>query len=643
MELANKKGITFLFISCLLLLLQINGLAQNSLLARKISINIENTKIEDALDLISKKGRFYFSYNSAIFEEEKIIPSLKENNVSVKSLIEKIFDDKIEAFETGKYIILKPAPKNKPEEKPTQKSIPEQKTRYTITGYIVNSQTGERLSNATIYEIGKTNSVLANMDGYYNITVSTKNDRLGLAYSRRNFKDTIIVIQPANHSINMRLRPKEELPETIDNKKLIASNKNADAIAQLEELSLVKFAVKRRQFDLSKNLEFLEKQHFQVSILPNIGTNKLMSGNVENNVSLNILAGYSYAVNGFEMGGFLNIVRTNVNGLQMAGFSNLVGGNTKGIQLAGFMNNNRQSVTGIQVAGFSNLVLDTITGVQLSGFSNVLKGRMNGLQLAGFSNVTTENVDGVQASGFLNYARKDVRFAQLAGFANYGVNVGGVQASGFANIGNDIGGAQLAGFVNYAHGKVGGAQIAGFLNIAEQVNSAQLAGFINVSRKEITGLQASTINIANKVKGFQFGFINYADSVSGISLGFLSFVLQGIHKFELSLNENLYTNLSFKTGTHRFYNIFTAAINIENNNYWTVGYGLGTEFRSKKRFYLDLDLTGSQVNENFDAFDYINLHFKFDTRFSWRLFKSSGISIGPSLNFFITDWKNTEG
>lgn len=644
MELrANKKGLPVLLTFTFILFIQFTLSAQNNILLRKISVNAENKRIEELLEIISKKGHFYFSYNSDIFEKGKIIPVLNEKNATIKSIIEKIFDKNIEPIETGKYIILRSVSKKEIEQEVNQIKQSSPKTRYVIKGYIINSQTGERLSNATVYQIGQTNSAITNPDGYYSITVTTKNDNLGLAYSRKHFKDTIIIIQPANHSINMRLRPNEKIPEPIENKGLGTVKEHPDSVLKLEELGLVKFAVKKRQFSLSKNLDFLEKQHFQASLLPNIGTNRLMSGNVENNISLNALAGYSYAIKGFELGWLLNIVRTNVSGLQIAGFGNLVGGNTKGIQFAGFMNNNRQSVTGIQVSGFSNLVLDTITGVQLSGFSNILKGKMNGLQLAGFSNITTENVDGVQASGFLNFARKNVRLAQLTGFTNYGHNIGGLQAAGFANIGNDVGGAQLAGFLNYAQGKVGGVQAAGFLNIARQVNSAQLAGFMNVSTEEITGLQASVFNIAKKVKGVQLGFLNIADSVSGMSIGFLSFVRQGIHKFELSINENLYANISFKTGTHRFYNIFTAGSHVENTDFWTVGYGFGSEFRSRKRFYFDLDLTANQINEGFDAFKYFNFHIKLDTRLSWRIFRSSGIAIGPSANLFITEWSDNEG
>ncbi len=612
MEIAANNKLRFVIWCFLLLLFSLKGISQNTILSRKISIDCQNKRTEDVLNEISKKGRFYFSYSSDLVQKDKPI-TVKEKNTSILDIIKHIFGETILPVETGKYVILRPNIKTE-DDQSLEIKIQDESIQYTITGYIIDAYTGQRLSNATIYEIGKTNSVLTNMDGFYRLNISTKNDNLGLAYSRNHFKDTIIVIQPANHSINMRLRPVEPAPNQIEKKGFESVEFSNDSATQLEELALVKFAVKKKQFNLSKNLEFIENQHFQVSLIPQFGTNKLMSGNVVNNVSFNILAGYSYALNGFELGGFANIIRKNMTGLQIAGFSNVVGENTKGLQIAGFSNNNRKSVRGVQIASFSNIVLDTIYGMQLSGFSNVLKGKMKGAQLSGFSNVSTEDVDGVQISGFNNYAHKDVNFAQITGF------------------------------VNYSGGTIGGVQLAGFVNIAEKVNSAQIAGFVNLSTKEIKGIQlAGFLNAANKVKGVQLGFVNIADSVSGLSLGFLSIVRQGMHKLELSIADDLYSRLSFKTGTHRFYNIFEVGINTQNADYWTVGYGVGTEFRSKKKFYFVFDFVASQVNEDFIPFEKVNLLFKIEQRFGFNIYRSSGISFGPTFNLFISDWKDNEG
>jgi len=516
------------FACVFIVLLSHTGLAQNKILNKKINIHAENEQLETVLQKISKKGKFYFSYNSDIINQNQKT-SLHKENTSVKEIIKVLFNDKISAIETGNYIILKK--KNKVQEKEKiNTNKPKQKVKYQVTGYIYNTKTGEKLSNTTIYQIGQTNSVLTGLNGYYSLTVSTKDDNIGLAFSKKEYQDTIIIIEPAEQSLTIGLNPIEQTPEMIEPKGISSDTSKIE----LEELPLVKFAVPKKQFKLSENLQFLEKQHFQVSLLPYFGTNRLMSGNVENNVSINIFGGYSHAVKGLELGGLLNIVRNDVKWIQIAGLSNITGGNTEGIQIAGLLNNNRKSVKGLQVAGIANVVFDTISGVQLAGVLNVLRGKMNGAQVSGIANYTNKNVDGVQFTGLVNYAQKDVKFSQIAGFTNFGHNVGG---------------AQIAGFSNVSTGKVGGVQISGFANFADTVKSAQLAGFMNVSRKEISGVQiCAFLNVAKKVKGVQLAFLNFSDTVTGASIGFLSFVRKGYHQGEISANELFYTNFSFKTG-----------------------------------------------------------------------------------------------
>ena len=316
----------------------------------------------------------------------------------------------------------------------------------------------------------------------------------------------------------------------------------------------------------------------------------------------------------------------------MGGLGNMIGGKLIGVQTSGLFNLNTKSVKGAQLSGLFNTALDTVTGIQLSGFTNILKGRMEGAQVSGFYNMTTENVDGLQLSGFANMAFKDVKLMQISSFTNIGRNVKGVQLTGFANI---------------SRGKVGGAQIAGFANIAKNVNVAQIAGFSNIALNEIKGVQISSfLNYAKHVKGLQLGLFNVSDTVSGLSVGFLSFVRKGFHQIELSGNETFYANMAFKTGTKRFYNMFSAGINPTQLNdvsdmKWYGGYGIGTEITTKKRFFTGFDLTINQIFEDQNYTESFTNIIKLNWNIGFRLFKKSGILFGPSANFLISNHKNT--
>ena len=93
MELHASKKIVSLLSFTFLFFIQYNVLAQNSILHRKISLYVENKTVDDLLEIVSKKGRFYFSYNSSILSKYKIIPSIKENNITIQSLLKKILGD----------------------------------------------------------------------------------------------------------------------------------------------------------------------------------------------------------------------------------------------------------------------------------------------------------------------------------------------------------------------------------------------------------------------------------------------------------------------------------------------------------------------------------------------------------------------
>lgn len=68
-------------------------------------------------------------------------------------------------------------------------------------------------------------------------------------------------------------------------------------------------------------------------MLPKIGTNHRLSGQVENDWSLNILAGQSRAVRKLEVGGLGNFTDDQVNGVQVGGLFNLLRGDNHGIQV----------------------------------------------------------------------------------------------------------------------------------------------------------------------------------------------------------------------------------------------------------------------------------------------------------------------
>ncbi|WP_228527852.1 hypothetical protein [Pararhodonellum marinum] len=164
----------------------------------------------------------------------------------------------------------------------------------------------------------------------------------------------------------------------------------------------------------------------QFSFVPFVGTNGMNSGNAINDVSFNLLGGYSAGTRAFEMAGMFNINRGDMTGVQLAGLFNQVGGKVDGVQLAGLFNSNLQNVKGVQLAGLTNFTTGTVDGVQLAGLMNFSPKKVKGVQVSGLLNFTAAELEGTQVSGLANFAAKDVKGSQVAPF-NYATKVQGFQ------------------------------------------------------------------------------------------------------------------------------------------------------------------------------------------------------------------------
>jgi hypothetical protein len=320
-----------------------------------------------------------------------------------------------------------------------------------------------------------------------------------------------------------------------------------------------------------------------------------MSGHVINDVSLNLLGGYSLGTQTFEMGGLFNTVRGDVSGFQAAGMFNLVGGKLDG-------------------------------GVQLAGFTNVDWGPSHGVQIGGLGNFTADTSEVVSMAGLLNLNMKDVR----------GVSVGGL---GNLTLGEHKG-PRIAGLFNFSEKNVGPVEVAGIMNFAgANAEGIQLAAVLNFANEELHGAQIGTINYAKRVSGLQFGIINISNEVKGVPIGFMSIVGKGQHQIEVSADEIFYTNLAFRTGVRQLYNIFAAGLKPEpledDEMMWTFGYGVGTAPKLTKWLYLNFDLTANEVARG-GSVDGLHLLNKLYLGVELKATKHLGITFGTTLNGYLT-------
>jgi hypothetical protein len=547
--------------------------AQN-LLSRTISVQANRQRLDNVLEIISNKGNFYFSYNSAIIKKDSLV-TFNYSGKTVKAVLSSLFDETYEFKESGNYIIIRKAPIRVTVV--TKKAEVKDKT-YAVAGYVYDEQSGAGINEASVYEKNVLASAFTNNTGFFKLKLKSSKAKFAeLTVSKEFYQDASLSIEPnINQEVTITLMPEENgsvttvtpedyvTPDSIKNidtaiKKIAA---NSDTV-KVEKLGLSKFFLSAKQKIQSLNLKnYFTSRPFQVSLTPRLSSHGYMSAQVVNNFSLNVFGGYTGGTNGIEIGGLFNIDKKNVQYFQAAGLFNAVGGRVKGFQ----------------AAGIGNIVLDTVQGFQAAGVNNIVKGKFRGFQAAGVYNHVTDSLRGFQAAGVGNFVNKKVTGLQVAGVAN------------FSNKETD--GVQIAGVINYS----------------------------------------------KKLKGLQIGLINIADSSSGYSIGLINIVLKGYHKLSFSANEVMNTNVAFKTGNSKFYSILSAGLNAgTNNKVYAFGYGFGSErpLNKRNRFSINPEVSCQYLYQG--SWDYTNLHSKLNLNLNVKLHKYISFFAGPSFNVFTSD------
>ncbi|TDB68281.1 hypothetical protein EZE20_03750 [Arundinibacter roseus] len=416
--------------------------AQSPILEARISLRVVNEPLDNVLRLISQKGQFNFSYSpDAINVKSRV--TLTATNQTVREILTGLFDGTVTFRQRRSYVIL-------------QKAVVSEKKQpdsFYLNGYITDAKTGEKLANASIYEPVSLVSTVSNQFGYYKIKLPLQPEGLTLevrkeAYSGRTVpvvsrKDTYLTIPlsvdtlqrlaSADYKLSTRhdtLSPKIEIPvftvsnpPTPDTVEVVppVKERNKESIQQTLQTirnGLIYAFSTAKQAIHTENISDTLHRTFQASILPFIGTNHQLSGNVVNDISLNLIAGYSMGVNAFEMGGVLNVVRKDVHGVQLAGAANAVGRNVSGLQLAGAANLVVGDVDGFQASGAINLAGRDFYGLQMASALNLTGRDFQGMQLSSGANIVAGTLNGWQISSGLNYAGK-VRSGHQIGLVNY--------------------------------------------------------------------------------------------------------------------------------------------------------------------------------------------------------------------------------
>lgn len=264
--------------------------------------------------------------------------------------------------------------------------------------------------------------------------------------------------------------------------------------------------------------------HF--GLFPGFSTNGLNPGEFNNDLSINLISGYSHSNRIIEINGVTGFKTASSTGIHLSGIADFIGVNGQ----VGLTDKEKRSE---KRSGYET----NLTGVQLSGLYNYVGSNVSGGQITLGVNKTSNYLIGVQFAGLINY---------VGGFTI------GSQASILGNYSKkSMSGVQLSLLVNYTNGSYSGIQIgaynhAGVINSVKgpgaSTNSALQIGLINTSGN-MGGTQIGLINIGNRVTGTQIGLINIFKN--GKSVDHSDRPAYGLLNFGYYINPRVYTSEFF--------------------------------------------------------------------------------------------------
>lgn len=552
-------------------------------LDRLISIPESKQSLSGYFKIISAQSSVLFSYTPMFNDKQEV--KYKCKNKPLRTVLNELLQT------TGcyyrlkdRYIIIKCAAK--PQEK-----------KVRIAGYIYNADDSSHISNASIYIKQLKLASISNQFGFFELSVAQNHQNVGISIAKQNYRDTAITFQvKSNQTIFVFLNPvarkrdtSEVIPSVIISdeieKQPIDSGKGV-----MSDTGNFWKRLRKKNVNI-RNINDTLFTRFSVSLLPNIGTNNLLSINTKNKYSFNILAGYSKGIDRFELGGLLNMDNGNVKYAQIGGLANIVAGNMLGAQLAGLLNSNSGQMKGVQIGGLFNLNKKQLQGVSIAGIGNNTSSQTRGVQLGGIYNFNSASIKGVQVAGIANYTNALCQGIQLGGIINYSKNHHGVQLASIVNKTDSLKGIQVSAFFNKA----------------------------------------------SFVKGTQIALINRADTFIGVPFGLFSYVKKGYHPLEIGIDELGIATLSYSTGVNKLHNIFTLGIYTPQPQYLTIGYGFGSEFKISKRWKFSTSavshlLQSTQIN----SFK-VNTLSKLFSGFEYQLSSKISLGGGPTLSLLSSD------
>ena len=258
---------TIITILTLFLFVSLNA---QSPLEKRIDFSVHRVPVKNALRQLSLESKINIAYSSDFFNKKKRV-SINVKNETVENILAKVLEGSNVKYEAVDEQIVVTSTK------------PKEKKRYTISGYVEDETSGERLISVTIYSPDHQEGTTTNEYGFYSITLPEGETELRVRYiGCDEVRKKIKLIKDQHTSI--KLKPAATLSEIV-----IIGNPNIGEVEPLfdthnESISKIgQMPTLGRGNDLIKQINFLPGVETGVD---GLGGMFVRGGNIDQNLTL---------------------------------------------------------------------------------------------------------------------------------------------------------------------------------------------------------------------------------------------------------------------------------------------------------------------------------------------------------------------
>ncbi|GAB4243016.1 MAG: TonB-dependent receptor [Ekhidna sp.] len=248
-DLHNFMSVSrFALIIAFLLMIAPKAVSQE-VLARQVTLQLNNVKLEEALEAIANKADISFSYSTRNIPVDQEV-SITVTNQNLSEVLDQLFSGmRIEYVWVEDKMILR-----KSKKEPSTES-----TKYTVSGYVTDQNDGETLIGATILVEEQGIGTIANAYGFYSLTLPAGNYTLKYSYIGYENQSIPISLQ-SNQSQNINLEANssmlQEVVVTVDDSVQTVDHVHSN-VTQLSNTTILQKPSVLGEPDVIKSLDIL--------------------------------------------------------------------------------------------------------------------------------------------------------------------------------------------------------------------------------------------------------------------------------------------------------------------------------------------------------------------------------------------------